>query len=105
MEQNRKSPTAGEETQSALIPFLKGSKKQKSNTPQWTPLKNDRAVVVKGQIFVLLDKVSNSLKWSAMYDSLRDLSSKRAVSCESAVTHSGSVRGVVSLGSVGPAAL
>lgn len=72
MEQNRKSPTAGEETQSALIPFLKGSKKkQKSNTPQWTPLKNDRAVV-KGQIFVLLDKVSYSLKWSAMYDSLRD---------------------------------
>lgn len=34
------SPKAGEETKSAVIP-LKGEKKQKSNTAQWTPLKND----------------------------------------------------------------
>lgn len=40
-----------------------------------------------------------------MYNSNKDLSGKKAVSCMPVITHSGSVRGVVSLGSVGPAAL
>lgn len=35
----------------------------------------------------------------------KDWRSRKALSCTAVVTHSGSVRGVVSLGSVGPAAL